>query len=86
MGLNSALKLDIGQWGEGNGTPEVLHNICNSEQRKQYQAVGITMTITMVSIGTKISQNNKNNNDDDSNKHWNQDQVRGNTLPFKTCP
>ena len=31
---------------------------------------------TMVSIGTKISQNNNNNNYDDSNKHWNQDQVR----------
>ena len=73
MGLNSALTLDIGQWGEGNGTPEVLHNICNNEQRNQYQVVGITMTISMMSIGTKISQNN--NNDDDSNEHWNQDQV-----------
>ena len=31
--LNSALTLDIGQWGEGNGTPEVLRKFCNNEQR-----------------------------------------------------
>ena len=40
------------------------------------------MTIAMMSIGTKISQNNNNNNDDDSNEHWNQDQAQGYTLPL----